>query len=164
MRKWLLSINSFLRGQNASIPDAIALWKMNVDQEFQGLEECLICYSIVHAQTGQLPRLKCHTCNRRFHGKGVLNLVYAIYDVLHAWCKVCSVGSGIPQATSLACSHFLQGSTIHSRITNFAVDMVSDVSCATQSRCLSLPLVSDEWQIDVSTLHKSVVDSVIVFD
>lgn len=69
VRKWILSINAFLRNQNGSIPDAVALWKVNVDQEFRGLEECLICYSIVHAQTGQLPRLKCRTCARRFHGE-----------------------------------------------------------------------------------------------
>lgn len=69
IRKWTLSISAFLRAQNGSILDAIALWKANVDKEFRGLEECLICYSIVHSSTGQLPRLTCKTCSRKFHGE-----------------------------------------------------------------------------------------------
>jgi hypothetical protein len=31
-------------------------------------EECLICVSIIQPSTGQLPRLGCRTCRKRFHG------------------------------------------------------------------------------------------------
>jgi len=33
----------------------------------QGVEECLICYSIIHPANGQLPRMACRTCAKRFH-------------------------------------------------------------------------------------------------
>ncbi len=45
LRKWLLSIAAFLRGQNGGLGDAMALWRDNCAREFDGLEECLICYS-----------------------------------------------------------------------------------------------------------------------
>ncbi|KAL4457478.1 hypothetical protein ABPG75_012343 [Micractinium tetrahymenae] len=68
LRKWLLSISAFLRMQNGSVAEAISLWKRNVDKEFEGQEECLICYSIIQPTNGQLPRLGCRTCRKRFHG------------------------------------------------------------------------------------------------
>ncbi len=35
LRKWLLSIAVFLRSQNQGVMDAVALWKANLDKEFQ---------------------------------------------------------------------------------------------------------------------------------
>nr|BCL66166.1 hypothetical protein [Volvox reticuliferus] len=67
LRKWLLSIATFLRHQNSSVADAILLWRRNVDSEFEGVEACLICYSVISSVNGQLPRLVCRTCNVRFH-------------------------------------------------------------------------------------------------
>jgi len=49
------------------VVDAIALWKANVDREFEGVEPCLICYAVISAANGQLPRLSCRTCAVRFH-------------------------------------------------------------------------------------------------
>ncbi|KAK9814167.1 hypothetical protein WJX72_001547 [[Myrmecia] bisecta] len=68
LRKWLLSITAFLRNQNGSVAEAIALWQRNVGKEFEGVEECLICYSVVSATDGKLPRLQCNTCSKKFHG------------------------------------------------------------------------------------------------
>ena len=68
LRKWLLSISAFLRNGNGTLMDAIALWRSNAEREFEGAEECLICYAVVHPQTGSLPRLKCRTCEKFFHG------------------------------------------------------------------------------------------------
>ena len=68
LRKWLLSVAGFLRNQNGSVAEAIALWQRNVVKEFEGVEECLICYTIVAASNGKLPKLQCHTCSKRFHG------------------------------------------------------------------------------------------------
>ena len=68
LRKWLLSISAFLRTHNGSVAEAIALWKRNVDKEFEGQEECLICYSVLQVSNGQLPKMGCRTCSKRFHG------------------------------------------------------------------------------------------------
>ncbi|KAG2437620.1 hypothetical protein HYH02_011259 [Chlamydomonas schloesseri] len=67
LRKWLLSIATFLRHQNGSVADAICLWRRNVDSEFAGVEACLICYSVISSVNAQLPRLVCRTCGVRFH-------------------------------------------------------------------------------------------------
>ena len=53
--------------QNGSILDAMAMWKGNIDRAFAGVEECLICYSIVHPSNGQLPKMACRTCGKGFH-------------------------------------------------------------------------------------------------
>ena len=47
--------------------EAILLWKRNVDKEFEGLEPCPICYSIVHPRNFSLPSIVCQTCNNKFH-------------------------------------------------------------------------------------------------
>lgn len=67
LRKWLLSISAFLRHQNQNVADAILLWKRNVDIEFEGVEPCLICYSVISTTNSALPRLECRTCHVRFH-------------------------------------------------------------------------------------------------
>ncbi|KAK9831453.1 hypothetical protein WJX81_006515 [Elliptochloris bilobata] len=72
LRKWLLSMLAFLRSQNGSLADAMALWRSNCEREFAGVEECLICYAVVAPSNGQLPKLACHTCAKRFHGACML--------------------------------------------------------------------------------------------
>ena len=72
LRKWLLSMLAFLRSQNGSLADAMALWRANCEREFAGVEECLICYAVVAPTNGQLPKLACHTCAKRFHGACML--------------------------------------------------------------------------------------------
>lgn len=66
-KKWQRSISTVLLSQNGSIPDALLLWKQDVDKVFDGVEECPICYMIVHQATRQLPRLECKTCHNKFH-------------------------------------------------------------------------------------------------
>ena len=39
----------------------------NLDKEFEGIEECPICYYIVHSSTKELPKLPCKTCKHKFH-------------------------------------------------------------------------------------------------
>ncbi|KQK11843.1 E3 ubiquitin-protein ligase listerin [Brachypodium distachyon] len=67
-RKWLLSLTSFVRNQNGAIAEAIRTWKNNFDKEFEGVQECPICYSILHTSNHGLPRLACKTCKHKFHG------------------------------------------------------------------------------------------------
>lgn len=40
LRKWLLSITAFLRNQNGTLADAMALWRDNCVEEFSGMTAC----------------------------------------------------------------------------------------------------------------------------
>nr|POE66372.1 e3 ubiquitin-protein ligase listerin [Quercus suber] len=66
-RKWLMSMMSFVRSQNGALAEAIRIWKNNFDKEFEGVEECPICYSVIHTANHSLPRLACKTCKHKFH-------------------------------------------------------------------------------------------------
>jgi hypothetical protein len=68
-RRWVLQIIALLKTQEGSILDAVQLWKRNVDQEFDGVEPCPICYSVLHSGDQSLPRLGCKTCHNVFHSK-----------------------------------------------------------------------------------------------
>ncbi|OMO82940.1 Zinc finger, RING-type [Corchorus capsularis] len=66
-RKWLMSMMMFVRNQNGALAEAIRIWKRNFDKEFEGVEECPICYSVIHTANHSLPRLACKTCKHKFH-------------------------------------------------------------------------------------------------
>uniref|UniRef100_A0A2P2LM14 E3 ubiquitin-protein ligase listerin n=1 Tax=Rhizophora mucronata TaxID=61149 RepID=A0A2P2LM14_RHIMU len=66
-RKWLMSMMMFVRNQNGALAEAIRIWKSNFDKEFEGIEECPICYSVIHTANHSLPRLACKTCKHKFH-------------------------------------------------------------------------------------------------
>ncbi|CAO1404688.1 unnamed protein product [Diamesa hyperborea] len=53
---------------NGRLFDGIAMWKKNLDRKFEGVEECFVCYSVIHQDNFQLPRLTCKTCRKKFHG------------------------------------------------------------------------------------------------
>jgi len=66
-RKWMLQLTTFLTHQNGTILDGLKLWKRNVDKRFEGVEECYICFYILHGSNHQLPKLACRTCKKKFH-------------------------------------------------------------------------------------------------
>ncbi|EKX50542.1 hypothetical protein GUITHDRAFT_66966 [Guillardia theta CCMP2712] len=66
-KKWALSMRTLLDNKDGSLLDAILLWKKNVDQVFEGVEECPICYTVIHMVNNSLPTLSCHTCRNKFH-------------------------------------------------------------------------------------------------
>jgi len=66
-RKWMLQLTTFLTHQNGSIHEGLNLWKKNVDKRFEGVEECYICFYILHGTNHQLPKLGCRTCKKKFH-------------------------------------------------------------------------------------------------
>ncbi|PKI58456.1 hypothetical protein CRG98_021141 [Punica granatum] len=66
-RKWLMSMMLFLSNQNGAIAEAIRIWKCNFDKEFEGVEECPICYSVIHTANHSLPRVACKTCKHKYH-------------------------------------------------------------------------------------------------
>ncbi|CAI5530699.1 unnamed protein product [Closterium sp. Naga37s-1] len=67
MRKWLLAANSFLLLGGGSVADAVVQWCECAEKKFEGVEDCPICYSVIHSSNGSLPRLQCRTCKHKFH-------------------------------------------------------------------------------------------------
>ena len=67
MRKWSLSIRNLIQSRNGDIISAILLWKSNIDKEMEGVEECHICYCVLHASDRSLPTLPCKNCGNKFH-------------------------------------------------------------------------------------------------
>lgn len=47
--------------------EGLRLWKRNIDKRFEGVEECMVCYAVVHGTNFQLPRVQCRTCKKKFH-------------------------------------------------------------------------------------------------
>ena len=66
-RHWSLQIMRMLNNQDGSVLDALLLWKQNVDKEFEGVEPCPICYSVLCVKSHIMPNLECKNCHNRFH-------------------------------------------------------------------------------------------------
>jgi len=66
-RRWMLQLTTYLSHQNGSLLDGLLLWKQNIDKRFQGVEECNICFYVLHGTNYQLPKLACRNCKKRFH-------------------------------------------------------------------------------------------------
>lgn len=47
--------------------DGLILWKRNVDKRFEGVDDCMICFSVIHGSNYSLPKLSCKTCKKKFH-------------------------------------------------------------------------------------------------
>ncbi|KAL0182487.1 hypothetical protein M9458_021862, partial [Cirrhinus mrigala] len=52
---------------NGSILEGLSLWKNNVDKRFEGVEDCMICFSVIHGSNYSLPKKACRTCKKKFH-------------------------------------------------------------------------------------------------
>ncbi|KAG7349816.1 hypothetical protein IV203_012413 [Nitzschia inconspicua] len=66
-RRWALMITQMINNQGGTLKDALLLWKENVDKEFEGVEPCPVCYSVLHVKSHRLPNLECNTCHNHFH-------------------------------------------------------------------------------------------------
>ncbi|XP_054829197.1 E3 ubiquitin-protein ligase listerin [Eublepharis macularius] len=66
-RNWMLQLSTYLSHQNGSIMEGLALWKNNVDKRFEGVEDCMICFSVIHGSNYSLPKKACRTCKKKFH-------------------------------------------------------------------------------------------------
>ena len=85
-RRWVLQIVTLLSNQDACVQQAVDLWKKNVDREFEGLEPCPICYSILHPKNLALPSLECGTCKNKFHPE----CLYKWFNTSHkSKCPMC---------------------------------------------------------------------------
>ena len=38
-----------------------------MDKKFEGLDDCMICFSVIHGSNYSLPKLSCKTCKKKFH-------------------------------------------------------------------------------------------------
>ncbi|KAF5294612.1 hypothetical protein FQR65_LT10718 [Abscondita terminalis] len=47
-RQWLMQLKMCLLHQNGSIRDGLSLWNNNLDKKFDGVEECYICFAVLH--------------------------------------------------------------------------------------------------------------------
>lgn len=65
--KWILAIKNLLQLRNGDIISAVLLWKSNIDKEIEGVEDCFICYCVLHPTDKSLPRLPCKNCKNKFH-------------------------------------------------------------------------------------------------
>lgn len=85
-RKWLMSLMLFVRNQNGALAEGIRIWKSNFDKAFEGVEECPICYSVIHTTNHSLPRLACKTCRHKFHSA----CLYKWFSTSHkSTCPLC---------------------------------------------------------------------------
>ena len=66
-RRWELQMRNLLNQSDEGLGSAISLWIHNLDREFEGVEPCPICYSILHNKLHVLPNLTCRTCKNKFH-------------------------------------------------------------------------------------------------
>ncbi|KAJ3220570.1 listerin E3 ubiquitin protein ligase 1 [Clydaea vesicula] len=67
-RSWLLSAKTVMVAQNASMVEAIVIFRKNISLHFEGVEDCAICYSIISVLDRTLPTKQCKTCKNLFHG------------------------------------------------------------------------------------------------
>lgn len=66
-KQWMLQFKKCVVHQNGRIWDGLSLWNNNLDKKFDGVEECYICFAVLHPGTYQLPKLSCQTCRKKFH-------------------------------------------------------------------------------------------------
>lgn len=60
-------MTGMLNNQNATLIEAFILWCQNINKYYQGIDECPICYSVIHPTKKTLPKIKCSTCKGKFH-------------------------------------------------------------------------------------------------
>ena len=65
---WVLMMKKYLTNYNYRVIDALLLLKDNIQQRFQDIDPCFICYSIIHSSTKNFPNMKCKTCDKKLHG------------------------------------------------------------------------------------------------
>ncbi|EKX73454.1 conserved hypothetical protein [Theileria equi strain WA] len=63
--KWIMLAQS--EANRSGISQGLYLWCNNIAKFFDGISECPICYSIVHAQFNTIPSKICKVCKYKFH-------------------------------------------------------------------------------------------------
>ncbi|KAJ2933069.1 hypothetical protein H1R20_g4020, partial [Candolleomyces eurysporus] len=85
-RAWVLAVQQTIWTHNGRLVDGLSLFKKNVTLHFEGQVECAICYSIISASDGSLPKKPCKTCRNRFHS----SCLYKWFNTSHSSsCPLC---------------------------------------------------------------------------
>ena len=66
--------------QNGNIVDGLKLWRENISKKFEGVEECMICFYVLHGTNFQLPRITCRTCKKKFHSACLVSMGIEYYS------------------------------------------------------------------------------------
>ncbi|SAM05926.1 hypothetical protein [Absidia glauca] len=66
-RGWMFAIAAVIGTQNGNVVDALTVFKRNVNLHFEGVGDCVICYSIISVVDRSLPKKQCRTCKNKFH-------------------------------------------------------------------------------------------------
>lgn len=74
-RGWCASMRASSMSHNGRLTDLISILKKSITTYFEGVEECAICYAVVHSDL-TLPEKTCSTCKKKFHT-----------DCLYRWFK-----------------------------------------------------------------------------
>ena len=80
----MVQLALFINDQNGSVLDAVKLWKRNVDKTFEGVEECTICYAVVHGSNYQLPKMVRTGCSLYALNRDLCNVFRVDSAVGHA--------------------------------------------------------------------------------
>lgn len=70
VRKWMLQVHRVLAGTKpAGVSLAMTMWARNFSLFFEGVEDCPICYNVLHISSQSIPRKSCATCKHKFHSE-----------------------------------------------------------------------------------------------
>lgn len=86
-KHWQRQLTTLLNYQNGSILDGLNIWNKNLGKKFEGVEECMICYYILHNTTLKLPKVSCHTCRKKFHSACLYKWFHSINNTKCPLCR-----------------------------------------------------------------------------
>ncbi|VDO03935.1 unnamed protein product [Rodentolepis nana] len=85
-RAYIVLLSVFINNQNGSVLEGIGLWLRNLKKKFEGVEECPICYSVIHDRDFSFPKMQCRVCKKKFHS----NCMYRYFQTSHnPTCPLC---------------------------------------------------------------------------
>ncbi|KAA8498467.1 E3 ubiquitin-protein ligase listerin [Porphyridium purpureum] len=70
--KTVLGMTKLVSLTDGTLADAVGFWRATLDQHFAGVEECPICYNVLHYATASRPSMRCKTCKHKFHSACLL--------------------------------------------------------------------------------------------
>jgi hypothetical protein len=70
VRNWMLQARTVLNGPRPmGVGRVMLMWARSFALFFDGVEDCPICYAVVHLTTQTIPRKSCPTCKHKFHSE-----------------------------------------------------------------------------------------------
>merc|ERR1712007_87385 len=68
LRNWMRQSRQILSSSRPlSVGWVLLIWAQSFTLFFEGVEDCPICYSVVHVSTQSIPLKACPTCKHKFH-------------------------------------------------------------------------------------------------